>query len=105
MSWLSRKQKCRSAEMQRNLFCISALLLAVFSLSACGFEPIHAQRPNAIGEKIESVAVDSVTATETSGSDTNTAHRRLAQLFQSTLEDRLNPGNKAQPARYHVNVA
>lgn len=74
----------------RNLF-----IIALLSLSACGFKPMYASKTSTPGGSLKGVLVEKV---EGPG--------RMAQQLKADLEDKLNPGG-AVPANptYRLNLS
>ncbi len=93
---MMNRQRITGIKRHLRIALCGALLM---TLAACGFEPVYATRAaDATGPKIEGVAVEDVGTNDPS-------YRHLAQLFRSSLEDRLNPGNlRNQPLPYRLKV-
>lgn len=73
----------------RPLFCL--LTLTAFALSGCGFEPMHATRPDATGSRtLLPIEIGSVTANED----------RSAQIFRMAIEDLVDPALKREGQPY-----
>lgn len=88
---------------------ILAAALALFLLTSCGFEPVHAKRNGASGETVAGLeAIDirvSSARVQQSNISTQQNTARMAQLLQAELEDQFNPDYIRAPKRYILNVS
>ena len=79
-----------------------ALTAALFLLTSCGFEPVHAKRYGASQQTIaglESVAIE-VHGTRGGGEN----NRRVIGLLEAELNDQFNPDYIRAPKRYVLKV-
>ncbi len=67
-----------------------AIILSLFLLCACGFEPVHGTKVAESSPLLEMIKVE----VPTKG--------RTAQLYRIALEDALHPGNQYPEPRYHL---